>query len=276
MNYKYIKRREGIMGKINEEAEERRIYLVQLKNQIEKGKKKRVQGKLRVCSRGDRFQYYRRNAPTDFNGSYISKENIQIAKDIAQQDYNEQLLKALQEEVDVLNKFLQTYPAENVEKVYEKLHKGRKKLVTPWIEPEEDFLNKWQEYVFQGLGYTEDTPEFYTQRGERVRSKSELIIADMLEKEKIPYRYECPIFLKGYGKVYPDFTVLNIKKRKEFYWEHLGMMDDHVYAENAIRKIKNYEQNGYCVGLDLILTFESKNVPINQKQIANIIERFLK
>ena len=263
------------MEKINEEVEKRRRYLMQMKNQIEKSKKKRVQGKLRVCSRGNRFQYYRRDDPTDFNGSYISKENIQIAKDIAQQDYNEQFLKALQEEVDVLSKFLQTYPTENVEKVYGKLHKGRQELVTPWIEPEEDFLHKWKGYTYHGLGYTDDTPEFYTLKGERVRSKSELIIADMLEKEKIPYRYECPVFLKGYGNVYPDFTVLNIKKRKEFYWEHMGMMDDPVYAEKAMKKIRTYEQNGYYAGLDLILTFESKNLPISQKQIANIIERLL-
>lgn len=54
------------------------------------------------------------------------------------------------------------------------------------------------------------------------------------------------------------------------------MIDDPVYAEKAMKKIRTYEQNGYCVGLDLILTFESKNVPISQKQISNIIESFLK
>ena len=209
------------MGNIKEVIERRKHYLIQVKNQIERSKKKKVQGKLRVCSRGNSFQYYLRDKPTDFNGSY-------------------------------------------------------KELVIPWIESEEDFLCKWQEYEFQGLGYAEDTPEFYTQKGERVRSKSELIIADMLEKENVPYRYECPIFLKGFGKVYPDFTVLNKRKKKELYWEHFGMMDDPVYAERAMKKIRTYEQNGYCAGLDLILTFESKNVPISQKQISNIIESFLK
>ena len=264
------------MGSIKEEIESRKHYLTQVRNRIEKNKKKEVTGKLRVCSRGNSFQYYLRDNPTDFNGSYISKENIQVAKDIAQHDYTEQFLKVLQEEINVLNRFLKTYPAEIIENVYENLHRGRKELITPWIESEEDFFRKWQGYEFQGLGYAEDTPEFYTQKGERVRSKSELIIADMLEKENIPYRYECPIFLKGFGKVYPDFTVLNKRKKKEFYWEHLGMMDDPVYAEKAMKKIRTYEQNGYCVGIDLILTFESKNVPISQKQISNIIGYFLK
>ena len=264
------------MGSIKEEIESRKHYLTQVRNRIEKNKKKEVPGKLRVCSRGNSFQYYLRDNPTDFNGSYISKENIQVAKDIAQHEYTEQFLKVLQEEINVLNRFLKTYPAEIIENVYENLHRGRKELITPWIESEEDFFRKWQGYEFQGLGYAEDTPEFYTQKGERVRSKSELIIADMLEKENIPYRYECPIFLKGFGKVYPDFTVLNKRKKKEFYWEHLGMMDDPVYAEKAMKKIRTYEQNGYCVGIDLILTFESKNVPISQKQISNIIGYFLK
>ena len=67
---------------------------------------------------------------------------------------------------------------------------------------------------------------FYTSKGERVRSKSEVIIADVLNREGVPYRYEYPIYIKGIGKIYPDFTVLNIGIRKEMIWDHFGMMDD--------------------------------------------------
>ena len=50
--------------------------------------------------------------------------------------------------------------------------------------------------------------EIYTERGERVRSKSEKIIADKLFLQNIPYHYERPIYLKGFGMVYPDFCCL--------------------------------------------------------------------
>ena len=38
--------------------------------------------------------------------------------------------------------------------------------------------------------------EFYTRKGERVRSKSELIIAEELQRYQVPYLYEKPLELK--------------------------------------------------------------------------------
>lgn len=52
---------------------------------------------------------------------------------------------------------------------------------------------------------------------------------------------------------------------KEMYWEHLGMMDDSNYVENALQKIALYEQNGIFPGKNLILTYETGKNPINQK-----------
>lgn len=101
-------------------------------------------------------------------------------------------------------------------------------------------------------------------------------LADLLAREGIPYRYEYPLYIKGYGTIYPDFTILNVKTRKEFYWEHFGMMDNPVYAEHAIQKIAGYEDNGIEVGEKLIVTYETKSVPMNQKQITRIVEQKLK
>lgn len=75
--------------------------------------------------------------------------------------------------------------------------------------------------------------------------------------------------------MYPDFTVLNVKLREELYWEHLGMMDDPVYAENAVQKIASYEQNEIFPGDKLILTYETQKNPLNQKQIMRIIHHYL-
>lgn len=105
--------------------------------------------------------------------------------------------------------------------------------MNPIVEPVEEFVRRWEEFQYKGKGFEEDDPEFYSDKGERVRSKSKVIIADLLNREGIPYRYECPIYLKGLGLRYPDFTTLNIRKRKEIYWEHFGRMDDPLYAENA-------------------------------------------
>ena len=53
-----------------------------------------------------------------------------------------------------------------------------------------------------------------TEKGEAVRSKSEKIIADKLYMKEIPYVYEQPLYLKGYGYVVPDFKILNVRTKK--------------------------------------------------------------
>ena len=75
-------------------------------------------------------------------------------------------------------------------------------------------------WYYQGKPFDASLPKLYTSREERVRSKSEIIIADTLSRESIPYRYECPLHIPDVGNIYPDFTVLNVAKRKELYWEH--------------------------------------------------------
>lgn len=156
------------------------------------------------------------------------------------------------------------------------MHRERQKLVTPIWVPDDEFVQVWQQEEYTGKEFAEGISEFYTEKGERVRSKSEVIIADLFNKNGIPYRYEYPIHLKGVGVVYPDFTTLNIQRRKEIWWEHLGMMDDPNYVENAIRKIASYEQNGIFPGENLILTYETKKNPLNQKVIKMMIQRYLK
>ena len=141
-------------------------------------------------------------------------------------------------------------------------------------ETEEQYIQKWQDYSYQGKDFDTNMPEYYSAKMERVRSKSELIIADLLNKEEIPYRYECPIYLKGMGKIYPDFTVLNVKQRKEYYWEHFGMMDDPVYVKKTLQKITAYELNGIFPGEELIITYETRKNPLNRKVVNSIIRHY--
>ena len=264
------------MEQIRSLLEERKKRLLQIKNEKEKALKKAPEGSLRICVRGKKAQYYHRNDPKDFNGIYIPKKDDALAQNLAQKDYDKKVLYAAERELNAITKYLMSYPAKNVEQIYQDLHRERQKLIVPIMESEEEFVQKWEQVEFQGKGFYETNAEFHTAKGERVRSKSELIIADLLKKENIPYRYECPIYLNGLGRVHPDFTVLNVKERKEIYWEHLGMMDDPVYAEKAIKKIAAYEKNGIFPGENLILTYETRTSPIEQKVVALLIERYLK
>ena len=110
----------------------------------------------------------------------------------------------------------------------------------------------------------------------RVRSKSEVIIADALTRANIPYRYEYPTSIKGWGTLYPDFTCLDIRTREEIIWEHFGLMGDPDYAENAVQKITHYAASGYVLGKNLIATFESGTTPLSVKQAQGCIDALFK
>ena len=115
-----------------------------------------------------------------------------------------------------------------------------------------------------------------TEKGARVRSKSEKILADLFYKRNIPYQYEKPLYLQGYGTIYPDFTFLSKRLGEEIYWEHEGMMDKPEYARTEVRKIESYQKNGIYPGERLILTFETEKSILNSNNIDELIKKHLK
>ena len=68
------------MEPIKEIIESRKEYLLQLKKETEKKLKRTPEGTLRICSRGDKAQYYHRTDPKDFNGVYIREKEISLIK----------------------------------------------------------------------------------------------------------------------------------------------------------------------------------------------------
>ena len=110
-----------------------------------------------------------------------------------------------------------------------------------------------------------------TERGEKVRSKSEKMIADKLLMLGVPYKYERPLYLSGMGVVYPDFTLLDIINREDVVLEHFGMMDNYAYCEKAIKKMNVYQRNGFQLGKNILYTFETNKNPIDIKNFEIMI-----
>lgn len=77
-----------------------------------------------------------------------------------------------------------------------------------------------------------------------VRSEGERMISEALAKAEIGFFYEKPLISKD-GKSFklPDFTFKH--NRKEYYWEHNGMMSNFDYAERAAKKKRWYDENGF-------------------------------
>ncbi len=199
-----------------------------------------------------------------------------LVQQLCQKDYDQKIMTAAKKELKDLEKAYKNYCGKTCENIYEKLNIERKKLVVPIWVPDDEYVNSWEQIEYEKKGFQEDAPEFYTNKGERVRSKTEILIANALQKYQVPYRYEYPIHLKQYGNVHPDFTVLNVRSRKEMFWEHMGMLDDDNYREYALDKITAYEKNGIFPGDKLILTHETLKNPVNSRIIEKIITQYLK
>ena len=169
-----------------------------------------------------------------------------------------------------------------VDELYPKLHPGRQLLVEPILIDDEKFAEIWivkaekqKQEIFQKYPNTFQIQNpIQTENQEIVRSKSEKIIADKLKLLGIPYIYEKPLQL---GKIvkYPDFTALNKRTRKEYYWEHMGLMDQPDYFKNVLAKLKIYMQNGIWVGKNLILTYVSMEHPLDVSMVEQMIFEYL-
>jgi len=79
-----------------------------------------------------------------------------------------------------------------------------------------------------------------TCRGETVRSKSEVIIADNLSSKNIAYSYEKQLVGKDGTVRYPDFTIED-ESGAIYYWEHLGMFYEESYRIQWEKKLDWYK-----------------------------------
>ncbi len=262
---------------IEKSVEIRIAELQKFQQKLQKQLENCPNGKIHIVNSKGRVQYYQRTGAEDKSGKYIRKDNEQLIKRLLQKSYNEKEIRLIKKELSILDQFRKTYSTlpEQIKAVYDTYPVPAKKYIQPVDMTEEDFNREWTAYKFEGKELREGQSNFLTDRGEYVRSKSELIIANTLNKHEIPYRYECPLEIRKGLVVHPDFTVLNKRTRNVYYWEHRGMMDDRGYSTHSVQKVKEYERAGIFPGKNLILTEETSTVPLASYEITNIIRIYL-
>ena len=125
--------------------------------------------------------------------------------------------------------------------LYTKSCPARQKLISPVTLTDVQYVNNWQNITWQAKAFN-----------------------------------EFPLTLKDGNIYHPDFLCLNLRTRQEFIWEHFGMMDSPEYLEKAIGKMKLYNENGYYLGKNLIITMETQTTPLNMAQLQQLINEYLK
>jgi len=150
---------------------------------------------------------------------------------------------------------------------------------------------------FTDLFYLPDIMEFkrkffdaryinISERGEPMISKSEVIIANCLNKYKneITYAYENKLEIKSSGRtVKPDFTIEHLASGRVYYWEHLGMMTIDEYREKWLKKERGYLDDGFVIFTEakegdekiLILTEDNPSGGVDSKYFDEIIKKHI-
>ncbi len=262
------------MNGLKELLEIEKNRLIRIKSVVDNRLIEVPEGALRISTSNNCTQF-KQSIEAKKKLIYIKKDDKQLAYRLAQKSYDQKIQKLVDRRLKQLDKLTEEYEDNEIEKIYNKLHPIRKALIQPVEIPWEQRLAEWKNTPYVGKWFAPGMPEIYSKKGERVRSKSEKIIADIFCDLGIVYKYECPLNLKGVGIVYPDFTILRKRDGKEIYWEHDGRMDDPKYAEKAVRKINSYIANGYFPGDNLIVSFESSGNVLNDRIIKSMISKYI-
>ena len=259
-----------------EEIEARKAKLSAIIKAAQEQLKDAPEGQLRSRKDGNALRFYcRRTGET--NGEYLSLagEDIDLVRKLAQKKYAQKVLTAADCELGAIeggeSYILKHLPERKAEEVFDCIDPGVRSITTPIEDTDDLFAEQWQNRKFRYSGRFEDERTFTTKRGEKVRSKSERMIADVLFDEGVPYKYECPLIVGGVT-LHPDFTLLDKRARCEIYWEHFGMVDDESYAVNAFKRIYLYCATGAAGMGNLIITCEAgKAMPFDAPNVLSIL-----
>ncbi len=133
--------------------------------------------------------------------------------------------------------------------------------------------------IFQGVVRLDSEAPAYAEhlihradKGHLVRSKSELVIANMLFAEGIEYEYErvCDGTAEP-GRLRPDFSFVT-PDGDLVLWEHLGMLDREDYRRGWEWKRGWYEKNGYKEGKSLFTSREEAGKGLDSAALRKVVK----
>lgn len=206
--------------------------------------------------------YYHRKEGVDY-GISRNPDTIRI---LARKRYLQECLKRANINYLLVQRFLQKYKSSMLSDLMPALPGAFQQL------PLDYFFLPDETQAPATNPYFQDELTIRTDKGLAVRSKSELIIANVLDMRQIPYQYEAALELSGKIK-YPDFTMRRLSDGALIVWEHFGLLSDAGYRQQVKRKIALYAENGYFPYENLICSYE-KDVR-DSRRIHDLIDRLI-
>lgn len=126
---------------------------------------KTIKDRLRIIRNHNSLQYYIVSDKEKPNGTFLPQMQIKKAKTIAQRDYNAAAAAILKRDIATINNFLPAFHPEGLDSAFTRLHPGRRALVTPVRESDEDFIARWRHLPYTGKPFEINAPEHYAASG---------------------------------------------------------------------------------------------------------------
>lgn len=236
-----------------------------LKNAIQRdGNNGRV---LEIASSGKYYKWFVRE-----NGikTYLPKAEKEKAAELAKSSWNRARLAEVRSEITACERYLKAFRGKTSRMQALMNNSGFCDLLGIGDET----IQGWKAAKFNANPNHPEHMRYHTASGLFLRSKSEALIATLLEKYGIPFRYECLLETPD-GPFYPDFTIMHPVTHRLYLWEHFGLMDSMQYVANVGPKVHTYMQAGYYPGDNLLMTFETQGHPLEPSRIEELIQENL-
>ena len=231
---------------------------------------------LRKDIRKNGRAYYRAKRQGSKKYKYVGTESsiaVQYIKEVHFLNKSIELIKANMKLIeDLLNNYIEP-DYESINSILPSAYRGAPVLDNSL------YLKKAAQWKKEKESYKKtfppNHPEKNTKRtldGTMVKTKSEMIISNMLYQYSLVNVYELPIALDYGPPLYPDFTILSPSDMQtEIIIEHIGRLDKRDYRDDFAWKLFRYMRKGYMPGSNLILTFDDLDGNLDSIPIMQVI-----
>lgn len=258
-----IASKEYVKRELEAEKERRKLYQSELK--------RLPKGKLYISDvKGNSYFYMRR----DGRKHYLGKEARKEIEQLQQRRLLESAVKNIDANIPLMEKFVVDYKETGLENLLKNMPKAYQ-MKSSNAAPFADFINveEWEKQPYNRNARHKEELRHKTLKGDFVRSKSEVILANILTSRNIAYHYEEIEKINGV-LVAPDFKIAVESESKFRLLEHCGMIGDENYRNTFLWKLRNYIEGGYLPWRDVIFTFDDMDGSIDTQSIHKLVDFF--
>ena len=247
--------------------------LADLQNQLQKANNELAgspTGSLVKVKRGKGYTIFRVYSDQGKRVRKVITQNEEMINALARKVYLKAEADILQRDIEAASAFLQIYE----EPVFDNIIRHIPERFLHYKLTEDD-PDSWATQPYRRSGYMPERKVHTTSRGLRVRSKSELLIAEKLYEHGIPFRYEQILTIDGIDYA-PDFTARG-SDGAAIYWEHCGLTSNRGYMRKHWQKMQIYAEAGITPWKNLIVTYDDENGLLDLRTVeSEIINRIKK